>query len=265
MQKLYEELRDGVVAGHYLLGTRSSLEYLGNCRKWIQKILEKAHSGDKECSLFGKRRDKLLITPMDGRYKEIVDLSKCLNKSDGDLPYPIDTLYKNNNAYRQIMFENIPVSFLYWESDSEFIENIESDENLNSNKLLYRCIVHTDPIFHEELLDHIDFTDLKKTYWILCQACLFYRGSASVAEMMVSVIAGKLLCNDYGLDVHALVNDYDSFDKKFTLKFKENKSKPLKLEDLKLIYYKISKGCDSVWDLLYPNTLGMSLTEEIEI
>ena len=109
MQKLFEELTEGIIAGHYLLGLKTSLEYLGECRRIMQLILEKAFPLDVDCEVFGKRRNKLLITPMSGRYREIVDISREMDGKCENLPFPANILHKNDYICKQVMFENICV------------------------------------------------------------------------------------------------------------------------------------------------------------
>lgn len=266
MQALFEELKNGVVAGHYLLGTESSLDYLAECRNWINLICEKIFPRNDN-KLFGKRRNSVLITPMDGRYGEIVNLRKCiqLNKNNCELFEPLDRLRKSNPIYRQIFYEDIPLTCMYWEKNTSFIESIEPSEDIISNPLLYRCLFHTDSVYHDTLISMIDCKNLKKSYWILCQATLYYRGSASITEMFISAMAGKLLSIDFGLDVHALTMDWDEFDEKYELSFVENKYMPITLEDLKEIYQKIHKGCTDIRELLRHEAPSCELLEEIDI
>jgi len=266
MQNLFEELKNGVSADHHLLGTESSLDYLAECRHWIHLICEKVFP-DKGVNLFGKRRDSILITPMDGRYGKIVNLKKCIqsNESNSQLLEPLDRLHKSNPIYRQIMYEDMPLTCMYWEKDTSLINSIEPSDDIISNPLLYRCLFHTNTVYHDRLISMIDCKDLKKSYWILCQATLYFRGSASITEMFISAMAGKLLNAEFGLDVHALTMDYEEFDKNYELAFIENTFMPLCLEDLQKIYSKIHKGCIDIRQLLRPEAPSCELLEEIDI
>lgn len=240
MQRLFESLRNGIIAGHYLLGTEASLEYLAECRYYIQKILEISFNLPKN-ELFGKRREDILITPMDGRYKNVLDISNICHKMNSEeYPYPMKELFRNDEICMKIHHDGIDMSFLYWEKSDDFIESIEPNGNLNSNKLLYRCVLHADHNNHNDIINKLDPNNLKYTYWLLCQSCMYYRGSASITEMYISVMANKILCNGYGLDVHAICMSYEEFDKKFDLKFKDNDAKKITLDDLKTQYLELT-------------------------
>jgi hypothetical protein len=266
MQNLFEELKNGVAADHHLLGIESSLDYLAECRHWIHLICEKVFP-DKGVTLFGRRRNSILITPMGGRYGRIVNLKKCIKAKESDtrLSEPLDRLQKSKPIYRQIVYEGMPLTCMYWEKNTSLIDSIKPSDDIISNPLLYRCLFHTDPIYHDVLISMIDCKNLKKSYWILCQATLYFRGSASITEMFISAISGKLLDVKFGLDVPALTMDYEEFDEKFELKFIENKYMPLRLEDLKKIYSKIHKGCIDIRQLLKPEAPSCELLEEIDI
>lgn len=201
----------------------------------------------------------LIITPFYGKYNKIVEMGKYLskdNKFEIDLATQspnitlIKKMYKSDPSIKVIKHENINgnLSILYYENDDDLIKSIENiypaSEHIEENSLLYRCVFHTESYLHLDLLDNIKKlikdvelrkgelvgVELKecifKIFWFTSQASFFYRGSASISEMVVTVIYNVFRHNlkgyhvgsnlylpvfTYGSDVHAIVNNIEDF------------------------------------------------------
>jgi hypothetical protein len=212
---------------------------------------------------FGNWRDKdghdLLITPFYGKYNKIVNIEehlRCIiSIDDSSLEFmdespnitlikkmytasPYIKVIKNNNVHGNL-------SILYYERDDNLIKSIENiypvSNLVEENSLLYRCVFHTESNLHENIIKHINtlitkslsynkkiaIFDIKEClfeiFWFLSQASLFYRGSASISEMVVTVLynifnrKNKIVTDisypvfSYGSDVHAIVNDLEIF------------------------------------------------------
>lgn len=212
---------------------------------------------------FGNWRDKdghdLLITPFYGKYNKIVNIEehlRCIiSIDDTSLEFMdnspnitlIKKMYSSSPYIKVIKNNNVSgnLSILYYERDDNLIKSIENiypvSTFVEENSLLYRCVFHTESNLHGNIIKHIDmliskYLDYNKKivivnivdclfeiFWFLSQASLFYRGSASISEMVVTVLynifnrKSKKVTTisypifSYGSDVHAIVNELDVF------------------------------------------------------
>lgn len=209
-----------------------------------------------------------LITPFYGKYNNIVDMYNYLkhtvslnnfefgSKLESVIESPnvviIKKMYKSDPSIKIIQNDEINgnLSILYYERDDNLIKSVEDiypRSDIVENSLLYRCVFHTESKSHLSIINHINklvstFSNddkdsnsknigcLIEIFWFMSQASFFYRGSASISEMVLSVLynvvrnKGKMcLSNEdkgikiyatdisYGSDVHAIVNDLESF------------------------------------------------------
>jgi hypothetical protein len=203
----------------------------------------------------------LLITPFYGKYNNIVNMEehlKCtvsIDKTGVEFMEEspnivlIKKMYSSNPSIKVIQNNKIQgnLSILYYEKDSDLIKSIENiyprTDLVEENSLLYRCVFHTESNLHQSIINHINklispFSNSNKEhreiyihtsieclfeiFWFMSQASFFYRGSASISEMVISVLYNvfnhnKLKNNlyylnfPYGSDVHAIVNDLETF------------------------------------------------------
>lgn len=246
----------------------------------------------------------LIITPFYGKYNKIVDMCRYLSNDnkfeiDSSIQSPnitlIKKMYKSDPSIKVIKHSNINgnLSILYYENDDDLIKSIENiypaSEHIEENSLLYRCVFHTESYLHLNLLDiiknmikdvelrkgklmEVELEDyMFKIFWFMCQASFFYRGSASISEMAVTVIYNVFRNNGkfyipvftYGSDVHAIVNNIEDFKKmayglikldniKKCTETKQKDAYDFSLEDLEVFSEKISyKSKSEIREILY--------------
>lgn len=145
----------------------------------------------------------------------------------------IDILNKSNSGIHIVEYDKKPLTIMYYEKDTEMINTIEkygNDKHLSSNILLYRAIYHTAPEFHSLLLDNcfkiiLDSKnqgqqEIATVFWLLAQATLYERGSASITEIICSAMMSilqnkkvKIKCKNENLylDIEAMSMSLENF------------------------------------------------------
>lgn len=269
----------------------------------------------EELNEFGKWRNlndppslkDLIITPFYGKYNKIVDIGMYLSNGnefriDLVMPSPnielIKKMYRSDASMKVIKHKNINgnLSILYYENDDDLIKSIENiyprSEFAEENSLLYRCVFHTESYLHLDVINNINSllnqvepreTNLKECifeiFWFMSQASFFYRGSASISEMSISIIynifKNKLNADSelktnfymplftYGSDVHAIVNNVEDFKNMadglikldnvvYLSETTYKDSYDFSIEDLEVFSEKISyKSKNEILDIIY--------------
>jgi hypothetical protein len=167
-----------------------------------------------------------LVTPFVKRYSDIISLDSVTDPGVSCMPDSVKALHKSQPKSRQIVYRNMKLSYLYYETDDALIDKVSFGPRswISSNPLLYRCVYHTETSQFDRLIREIktNIDDHKLVYWLLCQATMFCRGSAAITEMVISALKSKHSTVERlvsKLDVQALVSDYSHFDNTYKLSF----------------------------------------------
>ncbi len=234
-EDLYWILVKEVVAGtDSRLTLREIVLHLAKCRRIIHKICKKAFDDHVDSELFGRVRRGPLFTPFNGRYANLGDLRTSIELCPSD-NMAVDWLSPSNDCvFRQIQHKGVNLSFLYYDKQGD-------------SEPTQRCVVHTDVSEHEKCWTLLESSDnIKEVYWLLCQAAFFDRGTASIAEMTASVLASEgdkvMFSGDYGLDVKALLSDWDTFKTAYSLEFKVIDNPGITIDQLEHILHRIQPG-----------------------
>jgi hypothetical protein len=211
------------------------IKYFAKCRNMIAKIMdeiEEKTNNNKFCKkedviYFGMFRTDIIITPLSGRYQQSF-LELCKNSCKEENNIFSKDIIENENVYTKIRYN-------FKESNKESIDVYDF--------LSEKCIIHTNPSNFNIIIKEIsnlyskylnykednglDVVYFIKIIWLLSQATFFKRGSASITEMIMLYLANvkekhnvssidndiKKICNIKGIDLIALYNNYDEFEK----------------------------------------------------